>query len=83
MNLSAANAGSLTQALTTINQALQKSDDSTLQKIAAVQTAASSINFVSTLSNFTVNVGADSVANTEGIATAAAERRAVLSRQCR
>jgi flagellin len=72
VNLSAANAGSLTQALTTINQALQKSDDSTLQQITAVQTNATSLNFVSTLSNFTVNVGADSVANTEGIATAAA-----------
>jgi len=75
VNLNSSNAGSLTAALTTINQALQKSDDSTLQKITAVQTGSSTsntLNFVSTLSNFTVNVGADSVANTEGIATAAA-----------
>jgi flagellin len=75
VNLNSGNAGSLTAALTTINQALQKSDDSTLQQITAVQTgssASTTLNFVSTLSNFTVNVGADSVANTEGIATAAA-----------
>ncbi len=75
VNLSAANAGTLGNALTAINQALQKSDDSTLQQITAVQTGSSTsstLNFVSTLSNFTVNVGADSVANTEGIATAAA-----------
>lgn len=75
VNLSAANAGSLTAALTTINQALQKSDDSTLQQITAMQTGSSTsttVNFASTLSNFTVNVGADSVANTEGFLTAAA-----------
>jgi flagellin len=74
VNLSAANAGTLTAALTTINQALQKSDDSTLQKITALQTGSSTsatVNFASTLPNFTVNVGADSVANTEGFATAA------------
>jgi flagellin len=75
VNLNSTNAGSLTAALTTINQALQKSDDTTLQQITAVQTASStstSMNFVSTLANFTVNVGADSVGNTEGLATAAA-----------
>jgi flagellin len=75
VNLNAGNAGSLTAALTTINQALQKSDDTTLQQITAVQTGSSTsttMNFVSTLANFTVNVGADSVGNTEGLATAAA-----------
>ncbi|HEX3745570.1 MAG TPA: flagellin [Bryobacteraceae bacterium] len=75
VNLSSTNAATMTQALTTINQALQKSDDSTLQQITAAQTGntgSSTLNFVSTLSNFTVNVGADSVGNTEGIATTAA-----------
>jgi len=75
VSLNSGNAGSLSAALTTINQALQKSDDSTLQQITAVQTGSSTsstLNFVSTLPNFNVNVGADSVANTEGIATAAA-----------
>jgi flagellin len=75
VNLNAGNAGSLTAALTTINQALQKSDDTTLQQITAAQTGSSTsttMNFVSTLSNFTVNVGADSIGNTEGLATAAA-----------
>jgi flagellin len=55
-----------------INQKLQQSDDSTLQQITAVQTgstASTSFNFISTLSNFTVNVGADSaaVAGSEGV----------------
>jgi flagellin len=75
VNLNSGNAGSLTAALTTINQALQKSDDTTLQQITAVQTGSSTsttMNFVSTLSNFTVNVGADSIGNTEGLATTAA-----------
>jgi len=75
VNLNAGNAGSLTAALTTINQALQKSDDTTLQQITAAQTGSSTsttMNFVSTLANFTVNVGADSIGNTEGLATAAA-----------
>jgi flagellin len=77
VNLSSTNATALTGAnsvLNTINQALQKSNDSTLQQITAVQTGSSvatSFNFVSTLQNFNVNVGADSVANTEGIATTA------------
>jgi flagellin len=70
VNLNSGNAAPSPAALTTINQALQKSDDSTLQQITAVQTGSSTsstLNFVSTLSNFTVNVGADSVANTEGL----------------
>jgi flagellin len=70
-NLTLAGAGGVLDA---INQALQKSNDATLQKIAAVQTGNTStsntFNFVSTLSNFTVNVGADSVGNTEGVASA-------------
>ena len=57
---------------TTINQALQKSDDSTLQQITAVQTGSgtsATMNFVSTLPNFTVNVGADSAGTADGIVT--------------
>ena len=51
------------QALTAINTALQKSNDSTLQQITAVQTApdanpGGTFNFISTLSNFTISVGA-------------------------
>ena len=78
VNLSAVNATALTGAnslLNTINQALQKSNDTTLQQITAVQTGSTgstTFNFVSTLQNFNVNVGADSVGNTEGVATAAA-----------
>ena len=52
-------------ALQTINAALQSSDDSTLQQIAAVQTGNSAnqtVNFLSTLPSFTVNVGADAAA---------------------
>jgi flagellin len=74
VNLNAANGGSMSSVLDAINQALQKSDDSTLQGITAVQTGSgtsSTLNFVSTLPNFTVNVGADSVAPTEGITNAA------------
>jgi len=74
VNLSATNAATLGTALTTINQALQKSDDSTLQQITAVQTSSGTppgINFASTLPNFTVNVGADSIGNTEGFANSA------------
>ena len=78
VNLSNTNATALTGAnsvLNTINTALQKSNDSTLQQITAVQTGSSSsstFNFVSTLQNFNVNVGADSVGNTEGVATTTA-----------
>jgi flagellin len=76
VNLNANNAGSMSAALTTINNALQQSNDSTLQQIAAVQTGSSTsstLNFVSTLSNFSVNVGADAAATTanEGITDAA------------
>jgi flagellin len=72
VNLSAANTTSLSTALDAINTALQKSDDSTLQQITAVQTgtsASTTFNFVSTLPTFTVNVGADATANTEGVNT--------------
>ena len=68
----AAGTANLTAALTTINTALQKSDDSTLQQITAVQTGSgtsSTLNFVSTLPNFTVNVGADSAGTADGIVT--------------
>jgi flagellin len=59
-------------ALTQINTALQSSNDSTLQQIAAVQTGSttsSTLNFVSTLKNFTVSVGTDSSGATDGIST--------------
>jgi len=70
VNLAAANTTSLTTALTAINTALQQSDDSTLQQIAAVQTGSgtsTTFNFVSTLPNFSVSIGADATANTEGV----------------
>ena len=75
VNLSAANTATLGGAggaLNAINQALQKSNDSTLQQITAVQTgstASTTFNLVSTLPSFTVNVGADATANTEGVVT--------------
>jgi flagellin len=76
VNLTATNAATLTTALGAINTALQQSNDSTLQQITAVQTgstSSTSLNFVSTLNNFTVNVGADAAAATanEGITNAA------------
>jgi flagellin len=75
VNLAAANTTSLSAALDAINTALQKSDDTTLQQITAVQTGNTSgttFNFVSTLPSFTVSVGADATANTEGVNTATA-----------
>jgi len=79
VNLNAANGAALTGStgvLDAINQALQKSNDSTLQQITAVQTGGSSsftFNLISTLSNFTVNVGVDAAAATanEGVTNAA------------
>jgi flagellin len=68
-------------ALTQINAALQGSSDSTLQQIAAVQTGtttSSTVNFVSTLNNFTVNVGADASGATDGFATAGAAQNVSL-----
>jgi flagellin len=79
VNLNSTNGTALTGSagiLDAINQALQKSNDSTLQQITAVQTgssASNTFNFVSTLSNFTVNVGADAAAaggTVEGITSA-------------
>jgi flagellin len=64
----------LNQSLDTINTALQKSDDSTLQQITAVQTGgttSTTLNFISTLSNFAVNVGPDSAGVGNGISTSA------------
>jgi flagellin len=64
----------LNQSLDTINTALQKSDDSTLQQITAVQTGgttSTTLNFISTLSNFAVNVGPDSVGVGNGVSTSA------------
>ncbi|MGI8745837.1 MAG: flagellin [Bryobacteraceae bacterium] len=61
-NATARNARSLDEALSTINNALQKTNDTTLQKIAAVKeydTTAHTegIKFVSTLGSFSVGVG--------------------------
>jgi flagellin len=73
----------LATALSTINTALQNSNDSTLQQIAAVQTGSitatsTAFNFVSTLQNFTVNVGSDASGVTDGIATAAGTQNVSL-----
>jgi flagellin len=54
------NTTSATDAAASINDALQKSNDSTLQQVTAVvvnENGASKINFVSTLSNFEVSLG--------------------------
>jgi flagellin len=54
-----------TQALTAINTALQQTNDSTLQKITAVQTGGGTgLNFISTLPGFTVTVAASSTGTT-------------------
>lgn len=58
VSLADANNGvTIAAALSQINTALQKSNDSTLQQITAVQTGAGSLNFISTLPSFTVAVG--------------------------
>jgi flagellin len=71
VNLTNANTDTLSDTLHAINTALQGSNDSTLKQIGAVATggtvSANQFNFVSTLSNFTVDVGADPAANTEGV----------------
>ncbi len=51
---------SITDILGQINTALQKSDDSTLQQITAVEDASGNVNFVSTLSSFQVSAGLSS-----------------------
>ena len=49
---------SITDALNTINNALQNSDDSTLKQITAVQTpAGTALNFVSTIPGFQISLG--------------------------
>jgi flagellin len=78
-NGTARNAGSLDQAIATINSALQSSDDSTLQSIVAVKndiTNASGvvtgegIQFISTLGSFSVGLSADGTDGTAGIGSA-------------
>ncbi len=57
---------SIDAAIDAINTQLQASNDSTLQQVVAVKSQASgtqTIQFVSTLSSFTVSVGANSVAS--------------------
>ena len=61
-NATVRNARSLDEAIATINSALQKTNDTTLQKVAAVKeydpsTQKEGIKFVSTLSSFSVGVG--------------------------
>jgi flagellin len=71
VNLTNGNTDTMSDMLHTINAALQSSNDSTLQQIAAVTTGGTvsptQFNFVSKLNNFTVDVGADATANTEGV----------------
>lgn len=59
-SLSSANANNIDAALTTINSALQASNDSTLDQIVAVkqqQGGADGIEFISALNNFTLSLG--------------------------
>lgn len=63
----AASAGTVANAIDTLNNALQASNDSTLQQITAVNTqttgdtaAKGKFNFISNLKNFTISVGAAS-----------------------
>jgi len=79
-NSTVRNARSLDEALSTINTALQKTNDTTLQKLVAVKeynpsTQAEGISFISTLSNFTVgvgSVGSSTAGSPIGIGTAGA-----------
>jgi flagellin len=75
-NGSARNAGSLDQAIATINAALQASDDSTLQSIVAVKNTMTNssgvdtgegVSFLSTLSSFSVGLSAAGTNGTVGI----------------
>jgi flagellin len=80
-NTSARNAGSLDQAIATINAALQSSDDSTLQQIVAVKSAITNssgvvdnnegIQFLSTLGSFSVGLSAAGTNGTVGIGNTA------------
>lgn len=76
ISLNAANAGTLDQAIATINSNLQKTNDASLQQIAAVKeynptTQAYGINFISTLNNFSVGVGQVGDGTGEGVGSAA------------
>jgi flagellin len=75
VSLTAANAGSLDQAYTTINTQLQQTNDPTLQQVTAVKeynptTQAYGINFETTLNNFSVGVGKVGNGQTEGVGSA-------------
>jgi len=78
-NPSASNAGSVDQAIATINAALQSSDDSTLQSVVAVKNTITNsagvvtgegIQFMSTLGSFSVGLSSAGTAGTVGIGTA-------------
>ena len=76
VSLNAGNAGSLDQAISTINTQLQQTNDPTLQQITAIKeynttTDKYGINFVSTLNNFSVGVGEVGTGTTEGVGSAA------------
>jgi flagellin len=65
-------------ALTTINAALQSSNDSTLQQMTAVQNpAGTAMNFVSALPNFQISLGTTSDAS--GLTTAGAAQGVTLT----
>lgn len=75
VSLDAANAGSLDQAIATINTQLQQTNDPTLQQVTAVKeynttTHAYGINFETTLNNFSVGVGQVGNGQTQGVGSA-------------
>ena len=74
VNLNDNNARSLDEALATINQKLQQSNDTTLQKIVAVKEQGSStgsslegVRFLSSLSSFKVSVGSTATGSTSNL----------------
>jgi flagellin len=65
ISVSAAQGASMATILARLNGALQGSNDTTLQQITAVQNGATAVNFVSSLSSFSVQISA---ATTNGLA---------------
>jgi flagellin len=83
-NATARNARSLDEAISTINQQLQQSNDSTLNQIVAVKeydtTAhADTVKFISTLNNFSVSIGQAGTGAAAGIGAAADQGKVATS----
>jgi flagellin len=81
VNLTLANSTTMAATLGVINNALQASDDSTLKQITAVDNAgATTLNFISNLSNFQVSLGS-TLAGATGLGSVAQHGTTISSLQ--